>query len=270
MPNQFTHPWTEDEIDFLQQNIKKLTYKQMGGKINRSPASIQSKIRYLPFQQKIKKYFLNTNFFKVWSPEMAYILGFIAADGNICKTGRAHMLHIACDDEDVIVKVKNVIEYQGPIHKKPRDNGKISYSLRICDSTIFRDLQNLNITERKSLTFTPPKIPQELTWHFVRGYFDGDGSVFLKSSAYPSKLGVNIYTASFNMSLYLHKTIRELLGELYMGVVYVRTADQKIKYYAVRIGHKAAVKLFYYMYNDSTIHLERKYNKFVKGMNYGA
>src|SRR5258708_37894827 len=122
MPNQITHPWTQPEINFLKESITNLTYKQMSKIINRSPASIQSKIRYLPFEQKIKKYPVNSNFFKIWSAEMAYILGFIAADGNVCHSGRAYTLHIACDDQDIIEKIKVVLNYTGPVHKKSRLN----------------------------------------------------------------------------------------------------------------------------------------------------
>lgn len=116
--NQFTHPWTDEEIDFPRRNIHRLTYKQMGEIINRSPSSIQSKIRYLPFQQKIKKHPVDSNFFKKWSPEMAYVLGFIGADGNICHSGRAYTLHIACDDKDIIQKIKYVLTYKGAYSSK--------------------------------------------------------------------------------------------------------------------------------------------------------
>jgi hypothetical protein len=106
MPNQFSHPWTKKDIEFIRSNIGKLTYKEIGSHIHRSYSSIQSKVRYLPFQKKIKKYSVNFNYFKKWSREMSYVLGFIAADGNICHSGNAHTLHIACDDRDVIQKIK--------------------------------------------------------------------------------------------------------------------------------------------------------------------
>ncbi len=271
VPNQITHPWTFEEIDFLKNNIRKLTYKQMSKLlVKRSPASIQSKIRYLPFQQKIKKHPVNSNFFKTWSPEMAYVLGFIAADGNICHSGRAHTLHIACDDQDVIEKIKNVLSYKGPIHKKSRFNGKISYSLRICDPIIFKDLEKLGVTVRKSLTFTPPKVFRKLTRHFIRGYFDGDGSVSLRNTPYPSKLNASIYTASIKMASYLHQVISDILKDLYKGNILTYLAHQKTPYYAIRLGHKATVGLFFYMYRENDIHLERKYRKFLEGMNNGS
>lgn len=236
--------------------------------INRSSASIQSKIRYLPFQQKIKKHPVNSQFFKTWSPQMAYTLGFIAADGNICHTGRAHTLHIACDDLDVIEKIKIVIQYQGPIHLKPRLNNKISYSLRICDPIIFNDLEKLGVTERKSLTFTPPKIPKKLIRHFIRGYFDGDGTVYLRNFQYRSKLAAKFYTASLQMAEYTHKLMVKTLGDAYLGKILKYLAHQKTPYYVISIGHKASVKLFNYMYSDTNLYLDRKYKKFIEGMNH--
>lgn len=270
VPNQITHPWTSEEINFLEKHIHKLTYKQMSKLINRSPASIQSKIRYLPFQQKIKKHPVNSNFFKVWSNDMAYVLGFIAADGNICHSGKAHTLHIACDDKDIIEKIKIALDYKGPVHEKYRFNGKISYSLRICDPIIFQDLQMLSVTERKSLTFTPPKIPKSLVRHFIRGYFDGDGSVSLRNIPYPSKLNVSIYTASLEMGKYLHQMMSDILKDLYSGNMLTHLAHQKTPYYTIHLGHKAAIKLFTYMYKGVDLYLERKYKKFIEGMNYGV
>ncbi len=269
VPNQFSHPWTSSELEYLKENIKKCTYKQMGEFLDRSPASIQSKIRFLPFQQKVKKYPFNTDFFKSWSDEMAYVLGFIAADGNICKTGRAHVLHIACDDKDIIEKIKKALRYEGIIHQKVRFNGKISYSLRICDIILFQDLQLLNITERKSLTVIPPAMPEKYLRHFIRGYFDGDGSVSLRNSQYPSRLIVDIYTASLGMATFLYEKIKPITEDTYTGKIRITLAHQKTKYYVIRLGHNAAMKLFSYMYTGTNFYLERKYKKFLEGL-YGS
>lgn len=267
MANQFI-PWNEQEIKFLYDNIKRLTYKQMSILIGRSPASIQTKVTQLPIQKKVKKHPVNSNFFKMWTSVMAYSLGFIAADGNICHSGRAHTLHIACDDNDVIKKIKLAMEYEGPIHQKSRpSNKKISYSLRICDPIIFNDLLALNVTERKSLTLCPPEnIPAVYLRHFIRGYFDGDGTVSMRNTRYPSKLVAKFYTASFPMARFLHKEMDKALGNLYVSRIGVRLAHQKTRYYTIEMGHKAAVKLFHFMYRDADIFLERKRNKFLAGM----
>ena len=241
----------------------------MGTIIQRSTSSIQSRIRYLPIQRKVKKHKVNSDFFKIWSPEMAYVLGFVGADGNVCHSGRAHSLHIACDDKDIIEKIKITLSYEGPIYQKTRNNGKISYSLRICDQIIFTDLQKLGITERKSLTFSPPKIPKKLIRHFIRGYFDGDGSVWLRNTPYASKLVVDFYTASQPMSEFIYLKMKKILKNSYNGKVRIAVAHQKTPYYRIHLGQKSAFKLFAYMYNDVNLYLERKYKKFIEGLSYG-
>lgn len=42
-------------------------------------------------------------------------------------------------------------------------------------------------------------MPKRFVRHFIRGYFDGDGSVSLRNIKSPRRLTVAIYTASINM-----------------------------------------------------------------------
>lgn len=272
MSNQYSHPWTNEELSFIEKSIGKLTYSQMGDTINRTVSSIQSKVRYMPYQQKVKKYSVNSLFFNSWSTQMAYVLGFIAADGNIYRSERGHILQITCDDTDVIEKIQSVLKHEGQIYAKLRENGKISHSIRICDYSIYRDLLALGVTERKSLTITPPLIPEKYVHHYIRGYFDGDGSVSYRSGIYNrSRLVVDIYTASFGMATFLYEKIKEQMGDLYKGKLYSTLAHQKTRYYSVRLGHKASEHLFKYMYNDANnLYLTRKYNKFVDELHYEA
>lgn len=265
MPNQFTHPWTEGEIEFLRTNIGKLTYEKMGKLISRSYSSIQSKIRYLPFKKKVKKHVVDSDFFKIWSPEMSYVLGFVAADGNICHSGRAHTLHIASDDKDIIEKIKRTLNYCGPIYQKFRFNGKISHSLRICDQVIFNDLQKLGITERKSLSLFP-RIRKTFMADFLRGFFDGDGTVYLRNTKYPSKLAVVFYTASKPMAEFLHSNLKKLLGNNNLSTIQSRITKYKNPYYSISLGHKASCKLYLKLYGNTSLYMNRKYNKFIQGM----
>lgn len=265
MPNQFTHPWSNEELTFLRNGIGKLTYKQMGVVIERSPASIQSKVRYLPIQQKVKKHDVNSAFFQTWSEDMAYVLGFIAADGNICRTGRAHMLQVACDDKDVIEKIKCAMSYKGSIREKYRANGKTSYSLRISDQIIFKDLENFGVTVRKSLTFTPKRIMKRFIRHFIRGYFDGDGSVTLRNYNGSNSLRVYFYSASLNMAIFLQENMVNILGNSYKAKIVTKLAHQKTKFYVINMGHKASVILFKYMYSGTGIYMDRKHKRFLEG-----
>ena len=267
MPNQFTHSWTEKEIEFVRTNIGKLTYEKIGNFINRSYSSVQSKVRYLPFKKKVRKYSINSNFFKKWSPEMAYTAGFIAADGNICHSGNAFALQIASDNLDIMEKIRIAMSYGGPVHKKLRFNGKVSYSLRICDQTIFTDLDKLGITERKSLTLSP-KVQKSFIVDFLRGFFDGDGTVYIRNHKYPSKLAVIFYTASFPMAEFIYIKMQKLLGNLYNGNVQKRLTKGGTPYYSISLGHKASIKIYSIFYTNATIYMDRKFKKFLQGIKH--
>jgi len=62
----------------------------------------------------------NEDFFKKWTPEMAYVLGFFAADGNMTKNKRgAHFIEFQSTDKEILDKIKrtlnsnlNIGEYQ--------------------------------------------------------------------------------------------------------------------------------------------------------------
>lgn len=196
---------------------------------------------------------------------MAYIVGFIAADGNICHSGRAHTLHVASDDKDILKKIKQELDYLGPIHQKLRFNGKISYSLRICDRTIFSDLIKLGIVEKKSLVLSP-RVNKMFIKDFLRGYFDGDGTVYLRNSESPSRLAVIFYTASLSMAKLIHHNLKRILGDLYRGNIQERLTKFKNPYYSMCLGHKASVKMYGELYSNTNLYMIRKQRKFLEGM----
>jgi intein-encoded DNA endonuclease-like protein len=128
----------------------------------------------MPIAKKI-----NENFFKKWSPEMAYVLGFFAADGCMMKNRRGtHFIEFQITDKDILVKIQKLL---GSDHKIAERNLKINwktaYRLQIGSKIIFSDLLNLGLTPRKSKTIKLPNIPDKYFRHFARGYFDGDGNV---------------------------------------------------------------------------------------------
>lgn len=53
----------------------------------------------------------------------------------------------------------------------------LSYKLEIYSSKMADDLINLGCVPNKSLILLPPNLTDEFIPHFLRGYFDGDGSI---------------------------------------------------------------------------------------------
>lgn len=263
--NQFTHPWTINEIEFVTKNINLMSYGQMAKKIFRSPASIQSKVRYLSVSKKVDKHALNQFFFNKWSDSMAYVLGFIAADGNICKTGNAHMIQIACDDKDVIQKIKSALSSESPIHERKRMNSKVSYQIRFSDKRTYNYLLKLGITPKKSLTLQPPKnIPNKYLHHYIRGFFDGDGSVWESSRSKRKRLVSVFYSASSRMAKFIYQQVKRICSEFAGTINGIQTPNGDRLYYSIVLGHRDSLLLSNYLYKKATIFLERKYNIFNK------
>ena len=64
---------------------------------------------------------INKDFFKKWSPEMAYILGFLFADGNILHTKRnTWFWSLQITDKDILFRIKKVIFSSHKISKKKK------------------------------------------------------------------------------------------------------------------------------------------------------
>jgi len=122
----------------------------------------------------------NENFFKKWTPEMAYILGFFAADGNLTigKRGNYYIEFTSCD-KDILEKIKNEIgsNHKISLRKWQKQNHKDCFRIQIGSKVMFQDLINLGFKPRKSSKLIYPQIPPPYFPHFVRGYFDGDGHV---------------------------------------------------------------------------------------------
>jgi hypothetical protein len=130
------------------------------------------------------KYEVNEKFFKKWSSIMAYLLGYIYADGHLIDTPqmRGKYLNITSIDKDSILRIRNWLssKHRILIKKSHFSGSKDCFVLRIGSHKIYNDLFGLGLYPNKSLTINLPKIPQKYFWHFIRGYFDGDGCVYLE------------------------------------------------------------------------------------------
>ena len=85
----------------------------------------------------------NENFFKTWTPEMAYVLGFFTADGNMIKNKRgAHFIEFEITDKDLLHAIRGLLESNHKItERKRRDSWKKAYRLQIGSKVIFNDFR---------------------------------------------------------------------------------------------------------------------------------
>ena len=142
-------------------------------------------VRILGMGEGARKHTLNETYFdKIDTPEKAYILGFIYADGCVYLPAKrpkegAFMLNLQKRDIEMFKLIQSAIESSHPLFDDAKC-GNGAYRLiignrRFCDSLI-----RAGVTPRKSLTLEFPSeaiVPKALRRYFILGYFDGDGSI---------------------------------------------------------------------------------------------
>src|SRR5215211_5121168 len=112
------------------------------------------------------------DFFRVWTPEMAYILGLWWTDGcmRIKSNTGAHQIEIASNDHEHLETVAQVIGGNYFLRKvSPQAN---TYVISFCSKEMYQDIQAHGGTPRKSRTIGFPYVPPHLLPYFVRGVVD--------------------------------------------------------------------------------------------------
>jgi intein-encoded DNA endonuclease-like protein len=209
----------------------------------------------------------NENFFKKWSSEMAYVLGFFAADGCMIKNNRgAHFIEFQITDKDLLVKIKKLPNSNNKISVRERDKKwKTAYRLQVGSRRMFYDLLSLGMTPRKSKSMKMPEVPKKYFNHFVRGYFDGDGNVYANKYQRKNreKMSVTLlagFTCGSKIFLKeLHKKLRHL-AKISGGTLYDVNGYSRL-YYSVN----DSCRLYNFMYNaEGRLFLKRKKEVFEK------
>lgn len=118
-----------------------------------------------------RKYFFRENYFETIDTEdKAYWLGFIWADGYLNKHSLEIEIHIK--DKDHLIEFQEDLCDNHKIYEKERGTTH-SCKLTLGSQKLVNDLISLGYKDKK----IPNNLPEQLERHFIRGLFDGDGSV---------------------------------------------------------------------------------------------
>lgn len=199
---------------------------------------------------------------------MAYVLGYWYADGSIYLSERGSYLNATSIDKELIRKIKEWLSSEHVIRetKSVNPNRKTRFILRIGNKNLYNSLEKLGLYPSKSLTVKLPNIPEKFFPHFVRGYFDGDGCVFLEMSKGKTrdkiikKLSVIFTSGSQDFLKELCNRLGNIL-ELRQTNVYKGHRSHQLRYFTAD-----SIKLFKFMYGncDEGIYLARKFDYFGK------
>lgn len=197
-------------------------------------------------------------FEKIDTEEKAYWLGFLYADGNVSEYKNDISVSLAEKDIEHVMKLKKFIKSDAPIkikRKKFKDKIYISYSLTFTSKKTKQDLIDKGCVPRKSNILVFPnnnQVPSDLLNHFIRGYFDGDGSVTHANKG--RQISVEILgTKDFIESLIEWSGIN----------VNIHSFKHSPTTYRVQYFGGKANSFLEKIYHNSTVNLERKYNRYV-------
>nr|DAT69670.1 MAG TPA: endonuclease [Caudoviricetes sp.]DAT69676.1 MAG TPA: endonuclease [Caudoviricetes sp.] len=226
------------------------------------------------------KYVFNEDFFEnIDTESKAYWLGFLYADGCILEM-KSHdgiripqtvQISISEKDVEILHRFMKDIELDKPIYTGISHNKKSTtqYSrVQVGSKKMCADLIKHGCTPRKTYTLEfPQDIPKDLLRHFVRGYFDGDGSVYLcERMQYDKRRGKEYlqqnFCCSFQGTYKFLKSLDEILSENKIMTRPIRKGHGEI--YSLEFGRRdSMIQFFYYIYDNHNVRLDRKYIKFL-------
>lgn len=188
-----------------------------------------------------------------------YLLGLIASDEVIEK----YHTKIGLKDLELIEKIRDLIVPEKPIYHNKRDN---TWYLKISNKRYVDFIRNAGLTERKSFTL---KMNDEILKsnnfrHFIRGYFDGDGTVDIsrntngKSNKSYYKTSMRICSASIDILLQIQNFLVEEYGLNKNKIV----REKNNTFFRLKFQGKQADMFYNIIYTDATIYLNRKFNRY--------
>lgn len=209
------------------------------------------------YKNEHRKHEIIYNFSEIKNDTEAYILGLLFADGYICHNSMG--IKLIKSDDYLIESIKNYICPSRTILYE-----KNSVKFVLSSTEVVKNLMNHGILYKKSSKeMKVPTLSKDLYPSFIRGVFDGDGTVF-----YDRKyIKVNIC----NTSLEFLKDLEKILNTFNIECNFW-TEKRKGKLYKIfnyesvsfRDMYRLFIKPSYIsnftklIYNNSTLHLNRK------------
>lgn len=202
--------------------------------------------------------YLNVHAFDVWTTDMAYALGLFYADGGISRKNPESTWRVSFVNTDqrtvewwhVFLTNTTKIGVVEPASNRPLQR-QIAYTSTATSDYLGQRLNDLGAVPRKSWAdMCVPDMPETCIPHFVRGFLDGDGGIWMANNA-NSKGGKNLLVSLASNSKTFREGLRKCL--LTQGL---QVSEDGIN---IRLSGSFAEKLCQWVYGVGGQRMERKY-----------
>lgn len=215
------------------------------------------------------RYSFNENFFEsIDTEEKAYWLGFLIADGYITKRENSYKIGVALSSCDIghLEKLNKSLNSNYPIRTYEATKNSYSnnnYSRLIYSSKImFDNLLKYNFVEHKTNILNLPDVNllNGFTSDFIRGYFDGNGSIAHTNTELNNSYAFKLVSTK-NFLDFVNNYIKEKLG--FSANKYYKRKDYQEVMSLEFGGNLKTQKILDLLYKNATIYLDRKYQRYL-------
>ena len=259
--------YTQDIITLYQEGYSLNKLKE---KFNYSPEKIKSILRennvhirtrseQISITNQLRGKKVNHNYFDIIdTTEKAWLLGFLAADGNIASNRNRIKMGLSAIDREILEKIKKILDSEKEILDYETNQGFGVSELSWSSANQKIKLAQYGIVPNK--TYKEMHLPElkekELLLSYILGYYDGDGC-FRNDGKY-----CRIEICSYRPELL--QDFADIIKEYFLIDKKPHKDKNRQNYYTLTYSTEDVIKIMNYCYQICPIYLQRKYNKYQK------
>lgn len=192
---------------------------------------------------------------------MAYILGFFVADGCITvnkeRKNNPYTFNITSIDLEHLYLLRKAMNSDHKISRKQIN--KNGYQIQIRNQALCNDLISLGVYPRKTYNLEPISIPEEYFFDFTRGFFDGDGSVYIYNVNKTPQIKSSFVSVSLPFIRDFNKSLCKNLSISKKSIHKSKSKEKHLLQYSICFYIDDSKKLKKFMYgNNPELYLRRK------------
>lgn len=245
-----------ENLEEFKLDYNNLTIDEITKKYKLNCKTIWSYARKLSINRPVGSKRINSvddSYFSKESSNMYYILGLIYTDGNLPINNKNSFI-ISNTDKKLLEDIKLELKFSGKIIEETHNvyNKKI-YKLQVTSEQIRKDLENFGLHPNKTFDLKFPNIPENYIRDFIRGLWDGDGSVSLvKPKNKPSYLLISNFVCANE------EFIKDVLKFLPIGKKKIYSRTRKNILYSINLRAFDSIKIKNFLYYDNCLCMKRK------------
>ena len=203
------------------------------------------------------------DYFSTQNSNMAWLLGFLAADGSIRKNENKIKIGLSIKDKEILEKIKKELELETSIKEYTNSQGYDCCTLQWTCEQHKKDLAKYNIVPEKTFVLKPPyELNKDLWIDYIRGYFDGDGSINLipnSNGRWNGNLRWQVCSATKEILEFILQVFEEQYNIPKVNI-YERQGLHTLYY--IQYSSIATRKIYSILYTQNSLFLERKKKHF--------